>query len=517
MKKILIQLSLMLCFGSVNAQDEFVYFPAQSRYDIVISNGRIIDPETGLDAVLNIGINGQSIVAISESPLHGETEVKADGLVVSPGFIDLHAHGQSARANEFQVMDGVTTALELESGVPDLPTFLAIREGNAVINFGASIAHGSLRTWAMPEYEHAFDSNAPESAWFRQPIAVPDAASDEMDDAMKEALSATISPGRYTKLEPKNYPIMLERMQQGLKDGAIGIGMVHQYYPGASRDEIFRVFQFAKQHDTTIFTHVRESGVSGMQEVIANAIGTGASLHIVHINSSSLYDYQTNLDLILGATKHGADVTTEAYPYTAAATGIESPIFDEGWQDLLGISYEDIQWQASGERLTKKTFNQYRKQGGTVIIHLMKEEWLRTQLADPHVMVASDGMPYAFGAHPRSAGTFSRFIGRYVRDQKLMSLMDGLSKVTLMPAQRLESIAPQMKRKGRIQKGSDADITIFNYEKIIDTANFKGELTYSKGIQYVLVNGKFVVWDGKLVHGVRPGQAIVGRYNIGGI
>jgi dihydroorotase len=248
-----------------------------------------------------------------------------------------------------------------------------------------------------------------------------------------------------------------------------------------------------------------------MQEVVSNAVATGAPLHIVHMNSSSLWEYQTNLDLILGAQERGADITTEAYPYTAASTSIESAIFDDGWQEKLRISYGDVQWQDTGERLTEETFNQYREEGGVVIIHLMKPEWIKAQLSDPRVMVASDGMPYAPGAHPRSAGTFSRFLGRYVRDQEILSLMGGLAKVTLMPAERLEAIAPQMKRKGRIQIGSDADITIFNAGTIIDTADFEGDLTYSEGVLYVIVNGEFVVWNGEIVEGARPGQAILGR------
>ena len=229
------------------------------------------------------------------------------------------------------------------------------------------------------------------------------------------------------------------------------------------------------------------------------------------MNSSSLWDYQTNLDLILGAQERGADVTTEAYPYTAASTSIESAIFDPGWQARLRISYEDVQWQDTGERLTEASFNRYREEGGVVIIHMMKDEWIRAQLSDPRVMVASDGMPYAPGAHPRGAGTFSRFLGRYVRDQEILSLMAGLSKVTLQPAERLESIAPQMKRKGRLQLGADADITIFAAEDIIDTAGFDGDLTYSEGVQYVIVNGEFVVWNGELVEGARPGRPILGR------
>lgn len=473
---------------------------AESTYDTVILNGRVMDPETGLDAVRNVGIRGQSVVTITERPLHGETEVDARGLVVAPGFIDLHAHGQSARANEFQAMDGVTTALELESGVADLPLFLRMRDGDAVINYGASISHGVLRTWAMPEHRVKIDKL----------IADVHAAGPESEVSIDDLLEG-IPGGRYSELDPSLYPDLWRRLRQGFEDGALGIGMPHQYYPGVSRDEIFRLFQFAAENEAPIFTHVREMGVSGMQEVIANAIATGAPLHIVHMNSSSLWDYQTNLDLILGAQERGADITTEAYPYTAGSTAIESAIFDDGWQERLRISYGDIQWQDSGERLTEETFRKYRDQGGIVIIHMMKPEWIRAQLADPRVMVASDGMPYAPGAHPRSAGTFSRFLGRYVRDQELMSLMAGLSKVTLMPAQRLEKISPQMKRKGRIQIGSDADITVFRYEDIVDTADFKGGLTYSKGVEYVLVNGEFVVWDGELVQGARPGQAILGR------
>jgi len=439
---------------------------AQNNYDIVIANGRVMDPETGLDAIRHVGIRGQSIVAISKEPLQGQTLVDATGLVVAPGFIDLHAHGQSARANDFQAMDGVTTALELESGVIDMQSFLARREGEAVIN----------------------------ETWFR--------------------LYGVAEHGIYEELDSQHYPELWQRMEAGLHGGALGIGMPHQYYPGASYDEIFRLFQFAAEIEAPIYTHVRDMGIAPMQEVVANAVATGASLHIVHMNSSSLWDYQTNLDLILGAQERGADITTEAYPYTAASTSIQSAIFDEGWQENLRISYEDLQWQDTGERLTEKTFNEYREEGGVLIIHMMKPEWIQAVMADPRVMVASDGMPYAPGAHPRSAGTFSRFLGRYVREQGVLPLMDGLRKITLMPADRLAEIAPQMKRKGRLQLGSDADITIFDAAHIIDTAGFENDLSYSEGVEFVLVNGQFVVRDGALVDGARPGQAVLGRLSV---
>ena len=475
---------------------------AQDRYDIVIENGRVMDPESGLDAIRNIGIRGQAIDIVTEVELDGIQVIDATGLVVAPGFIDLHAHGQTARANEFQAMDGVTTALELEGGVPDMAQFLAHRADDAVIHYGASVSHGANRTWAIPEL----------AAEYRAAIEAYLAARDDERESAGARIEAAAYAGVYDSVDPADYPALWNAMEKQLRAGALGLGVPHQYYPGASYDEIFRVFEFAARMDVPIYTHVRAMGVAAMQEVIANAVATGASLHIVHMNSSSLWDYQTNLDLILGAQERGVDVTTEAYPYTAASTSIESAIFDPGWQERLRITYEDLQWQDTGERLTEESFNAYREEGGTLIIHMMKPAWIRAQLADPRVMVASDGMPYAPGAHPRSAGTFARFLGRYVREEGVLPLMDALRKITIMPAQRLENVAPQMKRKGRIKAGSDADITIFDPAHIIDTANFQDDLSYSEGVEFVLVNGQLVVQDGALVAGARPGRAILGKH-----
>jgi dihydroorotase-like cyclic amidohydrolase len=471
---------------------------AQERYDVVIRGGRVMDPETGLDAIRNVGIRGQTVVAISEEPLDGETIVDATGLVVAPGFIDLHAHGQSNRSNEFQAMDGVTTALELESGVPSLAQYLGTRAGDAVLNYGASVSLGASRTSVMPRYRSQYEA------------AFASFAREATEENRREAARVT-GLGNYDELPKEFYPDLHDRIRQGMAEGGLGIGMAHQYYPGASLDEIYRVFELAGAEGYPIYTHVRSMEISAIQEVVANATATGAPLHIVHLNSSSLWNIETNLDLVRGAQEAGVDVTTEVYPYTAASTSLESAIFDEGWQDRLQITYEDLQWQDTGERLTAETFAKYREQGGTVIIHMMKPEWIEMGLAAPNVMVASDGMPYAPGAHPRSAGTFARFLGRFVRDASTMSLMDGLRKVTLMPAQRLEIVSPQMRRKGRVQIGSDADLTIFDPNRIIDTATFEDDLSYSEGVEHVLVNGTFVVRDGAIVEGARPGRPVVGR------
>ncbi len=476
---------------------------AQSRdLDLVLAGGRVLDPETGLDAERDVGIAAGSIAAISqgsETPL--SSRLKADGvlvdaktLIVAPGFIDLHAHGQTNRANEFQARDGVTTALELEGGVGAVSDWIRSRQGRALLNFGASVSHGTLRVHAMPQFAEKVKALG---------------SSAEAEGARE------LRDGLYSPLPEERTKALYQLFEKGLREGGLGIGMPHQYYPGADRREIFRVFEFAAEKDVPIYTHVRSMGVEAMQEVVANAAATGAALHIVHVNSSSLWELPLVLQIIEGARKRGVDVTTEAYPYTAGSTSLESAIFDEGWQERLRMSYGDIQWQDTGERLTEETFKKYREKGGIVIIHMMKPEWIDLAVSTPFVMIASDGMPYAPGAHPRSAGTFSRVLGRYVRERELIDLMEAVGKMTLLPAKRLEEVAPSMKKKGRIQVGADADITVFDLGTIKDTATFEDDLSYSEGVVHVLVGGEFVVRDSQSVKDVFPGKPVLGRYYAG--
>jgi len=467
---------------------------ATAQFDIVLAGGRVMDPESGLDAVRYVGLRGDRVAAISDRPLEGKTVVDVKGLVVAPGFIDLHAHGQSNQANQYQARDGVATALELESGVPFVETWISRRAGQALLNYGATVSHGAARARVMKEMAEEIAKRK-------------DAAGTELTASPISYLA------RYKSLNhPEELSQLAAELEKGLREGGLGIGLPHQYYPGATRDEIFRVFQMAARWKVPIFTHVRSMGLEAMQEVLANAAATGASLHIVHVNSSSLGSLPVILELIDSARSRGLDVTTEAYPYTAGSTSLQSAIFDEGWQQRLGISYQDIQWQDTGERLTAETFEKYRKSGGVVIIHMMKPEWIDLAMETPFVMIASDGMPYAPGAHPRSAGTFSRVLGRYVRERKVLTLMEALRRMTLLPAERLASIAPQMKNKGRLRAGADADITVFDPDQATDTATFEGGLSFSKGIRHVLVNGVFVVRDGETVPGVLPGRPVTGRY-----
>lgn len=476
-------LAIFLLASSLGAQN--------ADYDLVISGGRVMDPESALDMVRNVGVRDGKVAIITDRPLTGKIQLQAVGRVVAPGFIDLHAHGQTNQANEYQAHDGVTTALELEVGVPAVGTFLKSRAGNSILNFGATASHGAMRAISLREF-------AAEAAGWKNST---------------QRWSEISQKARYKSLtDPEEYTTLAATMERGLIEGGLGLGVAHQYYPGAAREEIFRVFQMAERWKVPIFTHVRSMTVDAMQEMISNAAATGVSLHIVHVNSMSLSSIPLVLEMIDSARKRGLDITTEAYPYTAASTGIQSTIFDEGWQERLGISYGDVQWVATGERLTKETFEAYRKQGGYVIMHFMKPEWIDKAMASPFVMVASDGMPYAPGAHPRSAGTFSRLLGYYVRERKVLPLMQALAKVTIMPARRLEPIAPQMKNKGRLRVGADADITVFDPDRVRDTATFEKGLSFSTGIDHVIVNGVPVVRDGKTVPNTFPGQQVLGNY-----
>jgi dihydroorotase len=478
----------------------------EEPFDVVLAGGRVIDPETGLDAVRDVGIRNGKIVAIAEEQLDsGGLRIEAEGLVVAPGFIDLHAHGQSDTAIRYRVRDGVTTALELEGGFSRIADWLASRAGRMRIHYGASVSHGELRPLAMPDLQEAIRAAEPQLA----AAAVADEPLMAYDkiELFAVARNASLPEGARDDLD--------RLLDRGLREGGLGFGVAHQYYPGATRREIFDVFRLAARRQAPIFTHVRAMGIDAMQEVIADAAATGAPLHIVHVNSMALNQTPEILALIDGARRRGLDVTVEAYPYTAASTTIDSAIFDEGWQEKLEISYGDLQWQATGERLTQENFESFYEQGGVVIIHMMKEPMIELAIGTPFVMIASDAMPYDPLAHPRSAGTFARVLGRYVRERETLDLVTALRKMTLMPAQRLEKIAPAMKHKGRVQLGADADLVLFDPATVTDNATFENGLDYSTGIEHVLVSGTPVVRDGEIVEDVFPGRPVLGRYHEG--
>ena len=466
-------------------------------YDLVLSGGRVMDPESGLDAVRNIAIQNGKVSAISERPLRGHETVDVSGLVVAPGFIDLHAHGQDTRSATLQSQDGVTTALDMEVGVFPVSAWYASRDGKAPIHFGAAAGHVPARI----KLKHGIDVG-------HRPT---DRAHAELSTTRTAWVSEPATAGELDRLS--------QLVEQALNDGALGIGIEPAYTPGAGRHEVFRIFQLAARRGATVFVHPRSLGelepassIAAFQEVLANAAATGASLHILHVTSSGLRQTPLLLEMLNGAKARGMDVSAEAYPYTASSTRLELAVFEGDWQGQRGISYGDLQWSATGERLTKETFETYRRQGGWVIIHMIPESIADLAIGHPLVMVGSDGIPFDTGGeHPRGAGTFSRVLGRYVRERNRLDLMGALRKMTLMPAQRLERFVPQMKDKGRLRVRADADITVFDAATVSDQATYEKPMQPSVGIVNVIVGGTFVVRHGRMVEGVFPGRAIRNR------
>ena len=441
-------------------------------YDTVIQGGRVMDPESGLDSVVNIGILEGQVRAISGDNLDGSRVIDATGLIVAPGFVDLHRHGQSERAYRLQVQDGVTTGLELEIGTPNAATWYAEREGGQLVNYGVSIGHIGVRARAM---------------------------GDSVLGSGGITARQQSSPDQISETE--------QLIREGLAQGAIGVGFGTAYTPGATMDEIEHMFSVAADLGVTAFVHMR-GGLEGLDSTLTAANNAAASLHIVHANSSGGGNILEFLEMIQMAQDEGRDVTTEAYPYGASQTGIQSALFDD-WESWDDERFERHQWVRTGERLNRETFSKYREEGGSVIIHGRTEEMTLAAVTSPLTIVASDGGT----GHPRGAGTFARILGRYVREQGALELMDALARMTILPTLRLEEFVPAMETKGRIRLGSDADITIFDPETVIDRATYlEGSLT-SDGIEYVLVNGIPVVYEGEIAEGVRPGKAIKAEMN----
>lgn len=456
------------------------------QYDLVIEGGRVMDPETGLDAVRNVGIGEGKIVRISSEALSGHRVIHATGLVVAPGFIDLHQHAQDLDSQRLKALDGVTTALELEIGAPDVARFLKAKAGHSLINYGTSASHPAARALV-----------------FGNPLLA--------GEILPKSGAATDQPA-----SPEQIAKMEERLRSELDAGALAIGMGIQYTPAASRLEVIDMFRVAAQRRVPVYTHVRSlnrvdpgSPIESVSEVIAASAISGAPLHIVHINSSCLRDALECLSLIEGARARGLDVTTEAYPYIAGMTFINSALFNPGWQEKGGgITYNDLVLPDTGEHLTKERFDQLHNSSTprTVLIFSNSQEMIDKVIPHPLVMIASDGLP----GHPRNAGTYSRVLAQYVREKGTITLMDALRKMSLMPAEMLERSTPAAREKGRLQEGADADIVVFDAKTISDRATFQKPMEPSVGVQYLLVAGTVVVNEGKIVPDVFPGGALVG-------
>ncbi len=449
----------------------------QEPYDIVIRGGRVMDPETGFDGVANVGITGDRIVVVTDATLDGRRVIDAAGLVVAPGFIDILSGGFSNEGNRYKVTDGVTTILRMHGGPVEVGSWYESLAGEGrIVNYGTTVGHAALR-------------------------------------------SAVGLEDRDAAATPSQIGEMVSLAKRAIREGAVGIGFGVQYVPGASAAEVFELFRVCAETGVPCHLHIRflgprppENSAKAVQEVIANAAATGASAQIVHINSVAGHEMDISLKLIGGAQAHGVDVTADAYPWEAGSTGLESAVFDPGWQERMQISYGDIELVSTGERLTEETFRRYREDDVPtwVIIYFVPKQGNVMALTSPYVMVGSDGGISDGRGHPRGAGTYGKILRMYVREEGHLSLMDAIRRMSYMPAQRLVQAAPIMRRKGRLSQGADADIVVFDADRVRERATYQDPAQYSEGFHYVLVNGVVVVDAGKLNEALRPGGPVRG-------
>lgn len=449
------------------------------EFDLVLAHGRVLDPETRLDAIRHVGIRDGVIRAVSETPLPGRAVVDAAGHVIAPGFIDLHQHAHRPEDYELKAQDGVTAAFELEVGTADVDAWYAARAGKALIHHGVSAGHIPCRMATMGD----------------RPSFLPGANS----------MTAT-NPASDTQLAE-----LRRLIERGLERGAVAVGFGIQYTPGATQWEILEMFRAAAKFRAPCSVHLRAKGDAGphnvfssLEELIAATAVTGAPAHVCHVQSTANRLTPRALELIAAARTRGLDISVECYPYTAGMTDIRSAIFDPGWQQRAGITFSDLQWPATGERLTAESFARFRQTGGMVIVHSNPEAVVQHAVTHPHTMIASDGLR----GHPRHAGTSARLLGHYARETRALTLMQAVEKLSLLPARRLEERVPAMRNKGRVSVGADADLVIFNAATVRDRATYEQPDRSSEGIRDVLVSGVFVVRDGALKRGVLPGKAV---------
>ncbi len=486
---------------------------------LIISGGRVVDPASGMDAIGDVAVMDGHIAAVGTGLGSAERVIDATGLVVSPGFIDLHAHGQSIPADRMQAFDGVTTTLDLEAGVlPVASWYRRQADKGRVLNYGAAV------NWAFARIGAMTGSNAESSL-------------EAFGNAMRDRrwIENVASDAEVTGI--------LDRLAHGLDEGGIGIGILNAYAPGAGVQELTAVCQLAAARNVATFTHVAfmsridpESSAEAYIRLIGYAGATGAHMHICHFNSSSKTDIERCVALIAKAQAQGLPITMEAYPYGTGSTVLAAAFFsDPEFEARNGLGYDSVQRVTDGRRFhnREELLAAQKEEPSTLVLwHVLDTEHnlhhrnlLDMAVLYPGGAIASDAMPWTLSdgkaytgdawplpedatSHPRSAGCFTKFIREWVRERRMISLMEGIRKCALIPAEILSASTPAMRDKGRLQAGADADLVVFDFEKLSDRATFSAMNRASEGVRHLVVSGQPLIADGVLDVAARPGKPV---------
>jgi N-acyl-D-aspartate/D-glutamate deacylase len=441
--------------------------PAGHRFGLVVRGGRVIDPETGYDAIADVGIDGDRVRSISTEPLIAAQSVDATGLIVSPGFIDVLSYEPNEYGVWFKLGDGVTTNL----GMHGL--------NNTAEGFFDFFGRDDHRP--PVHYGGAFDD-------------------DHMRHAVAEIGTRAATASQIDELQ--------QLLEEGIASGWIGVSIEPEYTPHVTNDEYRRLAEVAARSGLPLFSHIRssdpqpgpDSSLTALDELLQLAEQTGVGVHVDHITSMTTHVMPEAIQRIDDARARGVNATACIYPYDFWATTLASARFAPGWQERFRIDYGDLEVPGTGERLTESSFTRYQKENLLVAAHAIPESDVQTALRVPWVMIGSDAiLEPGDNNHPRSTGAFTRTLGRYVRETGLLTWPEALAKMTILPAQRLEGRVSSLRRKGRLQMGADADLTIFDPNTVGDRSTIADPAQMAAGVEYVVVAGQ-VVKEGETLH-----------------